>query len=353
MASLGNWNVRIATLSIAMALTACEAPVTPPEDRLPSIVMDRVELADAQANLEFIGEVAMQQETTLAFTSGGIIVSLDVDTGDAVRKGQLLAALDSTTVQAELVSATAEADRTDLEYERLKQLFDQGWVTRTQIEAAEAARRVAKARVESAQFQVNNAAIRAPASGLVLSRSAEPGQTIEAGVPVLVIGEAPEGFILQAAIPDRELVGLSLGTPAVVQLDPFADREFGGRIIRIAGEADPTTGTYAVDVSLPNDALLRPGQIGRVRFAVDRETETVVAPSSAVFAARAGEGFVYVFDPDSRRVSLRKIAIGKAIDRGILVTAGLEPGELVAISRADQLADGMEVAPAGSINETD
>ena len=121
-------------------------------------------------------------------------------------------------------------------------------------------------------------------------------------------------------------------------------------MVEIAGRADRATGTFAVEVALPADPLLRSGQIGEARIvarAPDKGaggTELRVPPA-AIFGARAGEAFVYVVDRAARRVRLRRVAIAEVGDAAVRVTRGVAPGEWVATSRVDRLKDGMAVAP--------
>ena len=124
------------------------------------------------------GSVAWRRESSLGFTSAGRIASMRVNEGDTVRPGQLLAALDSTSVMSAVSTARAERDRAAAEYTRSAKLLEQGWVTRPRVDTARAVLAAAEANVRTAQFQSRNAAIVAPGAGVVLARLSEPGQVV-------------------------------------------------------------------------------------------------------------------------------------------------------------------------------
>jgi membrane fusion protein (multidrug efflux system) len=310
----------------------------------PEVRIAQVGAATAVDPVTGTGTVAWRRETSLGFTSAGRIASMTVNEGDSVRPGQLLAALDSTTVASAVSSARAERDRAAAEYARSAKLLEQGWVTRPRVDSAKSALATAEANVRSTQFQSRNAAIVAPGPGVVLARLSEPGQVVAAGTPVLVFGEAKGGRVLRLPLSERDVARIAVGVPASVSLG--AEGDVSGEVIEIAGRADPATGTFAVEIGLPADPRLRSGMIGSARIAArSGGAEVPLVPASAVFAPRAGEGFVYIVDPATKRAKLRKVMIAEAGDAGIRVTSGVARGEWVATSRIDRLTDGMAVAP--------
>ncbi len=338
-------------LATAALLASCgkpatapkEAPAAPPQVRVAPVGGDM-----QAAEVSGVGTVALRREASLGFTSAGRILRMTVNEGDRVHRGQLLAALDTTTVAADLARARAERARAAAEYKRSETLMAQGWITRPRLENAKAALESADAQVRAAGFQTANATIVAPGSGTVLARLTEPGQVVAAGTPVLIIGEEASGYVLRVPLSDRDAARLTAGTPATVTLAALGDVPMSGRVVEIGGRADRATGTFAVEIGLPDDKRLRSGQIGNARITAGGAAATVLrVPANAVFAVRAGEGFVYVVDRARKTVALRRIAIAEADDGGIRVTNGLTRGELVATSRVDRLKDGMTIDPIG------
>ena len=337
---------RLRIALFALVLAACGKQATPPTDTAPPQVrIAQVGGATTPEMINSTGTVAWRQETSLGFTSAGRIASVTVNEGDDVRPGQLLAALDSTTVAATVSAARAERDRAAAEYGRSARLLEQGWVTRPRVDNAKAALAVAEANLRSAGFQSRNAAIVAPGAGVVLARLTEPGQVVAAGTPVLVVGEASGGRVVRLPLADRDAARLRIGAPATIRV-AAVDGDLIGSVTEIAGRAERTTGTFVVEVALPNDSRLRAGQIGTVSIvASGAGIEMLLVPPAAIFAPRAGQAFVYVVDPSTKRTKLRRVGIGEASDTTIRVTSGLRPGEWVATSRIDRLSDNMVVEP--------
>lgn len=332
--------------ALALFLIACGQEVTQAPSPSPLVRIARVGGDVAAPAVYGVGTVALRREVSLGFTSAGRIARLSVNEGDEVRAGQLLAALDTTVVAADSARATAELDRAAADYRRSETLLQQGWITRPRLESAKANLLAAEAQRRSSGFQASNATIVAQGSGTVLARLAEPGQVVPVGTPVLVIGEDASGYILRVPLTDRDTAGLSIGAPATVRLSALGDVPITGRLIELAGRADRATGTFAAEIALPADRRLRSGQIGDVRITTrGPAADTIAVPPGAVFAPRAGTGFVYVVDRRSKRVAVRKVSLGETGDGGITVTAGLRRGEWVATSRIDRLRDGMTVVP--------
>lgn len=320
---------------------APKAPAQPPEIRVA-----RIGSSTSAGEVSAAGTVALRRETSLGFTSPGRIIRLAVNEGDQVQRGQLLAALDATTTASTLATARAERVRAAQEYRRSAALLEKGWVTRPRVESAEATLRAAEANERSAGFQSNNSRILAPGPGVVLSRLAEPGQVVDAGTPVIVLGEAASGYVLRLAVPDRDAARLGAGAPATVIIGALGGEPITGTIIEIAGRADPATGTFLVEIALPADARLRSGQVGTARIvAGGAGSDQLAVPPGAVFSPRAGQGFVYVVDPATRKVAARRVMLGETGDAAIRVTGGVRGGEFVAVSGVDRLKDGQTIRP--------
>jgi membrane fusion protein (multidrug efflux system) len=327
------------------SLAACGQQAAPVAPAIPQVRIAQISGTTVPDTITATGTVAWRRETSLGFTSAGRIATLAVNEGDSVRAGQLLAALDSTTVAASVSAARAERDRAAAEYARSAKLLEQGWVTRPRVDNARATLAAAEANVRSAGFQSRNAAIVSPGSGVVLTRLTDAGQVVAAGTPVLIVGEASGGRVLRLPLADRDAARLRVGAPATVRL-AAVEGELNGSVIEIGGKAERATGTFIVEIGLPDDPRLRAGQIGTVSIVASGPgTPSLLVPPAAIFAPRAGQAFVYVADPATKRVKLRRVSIGDASDSAIRVTGGLQRGEWVATSRLDRLADGMAIAP--------
>lgn len=334
---------------IALSLAACGSdPAAAPQKEAPLRVSTaKVGQQDALPMIEAAGTAALRKEIPLGFTSPGRIARILVQEGDAVRRGQLLATLDTTTVGASFAGAAAEQTRARAELERFRTLYAQGWVTKARLEAAVAAARSADANVAARRFTLDTARIVAPASGVILARGAEPGQNADVGTPVVTLGDASSGFVLRTLLADRDAVRLRPGIGAEVRFAAMPGAVFAGRVVEVGGRSDRASGAFVAEIALPPDPRLRSGLVGSARIAAPAAggSTLMVIPPTALFSVRAEEGFVYVVGKD-RKVRVRKVALGPLRNGGSEVLSGLAIGETIVTSSLDRLREGMAIDPA-------
>jgi RND family efflux transporter MFP subunit len=347
----GLW--RLSGLALLGALAACAAsPEEKPKADAPlSIAIAQVGAKAGLSTIDGAGTVALRRETGLGFTTPGQVAQVFVNEGDRVRKGQLLAILDTTQVSAGLSAAQAELTRAQGELSRSAALFKQGWVTRPRLDSAQAAVEAASATVRTRRFAANTARIVAPSNGTILARNIDAAQIVGEGTPVIVIGDDSGGYVLRVPFNDRDIGKIGRGSPASVRLDGLGGESFTGSVIEIGGRSDRATGSFIVEIALPADPRLRSGLIGQasVTATAPLGPQQIIIPAGALLAARAGEGFVYVVADGDKRARLRKVTLAETTDGGVIVTSGINAGEWVAIASLDRLKDGQAVTPVKRI----
>jgi multidrug efflux system membrane fusion protein len=202
--------------------------------------------------------------------------------------------------------------------------------------------RVSQARSQAALSanQANYTTLAADSDGVVISVSAEPGQVLTTGQPVLRLARSGEKEVLVNA-PEGQLARFHVGDPVAVALWADPQRVYAGRVREIAGGADPVTRTYTVRVSMldASDAV-QLGMTANVGFPGAQDASLVLLPPGAL--ARDGDAAaVWVVTPNNT-VQLRKVTVGQFREDGVTITAGLKPGDVVVTAgahklRADQL----------------
>ena len=336
----------ISSLGLAAALAGCGSQAAPAADAVQRPILVAVaeaQPASADGGVLASGTVRAKRETALSFMSPGRVARVLVEDGQRVARGELLAQLDATMVGAGASSARAEAARAEAELGRMQALADKGWVTEARLEAAQAAAAAAQAQVEATSFDVRFARIYAPTAGVVLRRHVEANQMVNAGTPVVTIGEAGGGHVLRVPLPDADLARVRLGQGAAVTIPALGERPLAATVSEVAARSDERTGTFEIELALPATAGLRSGLIGEARVRVAGEGGAVAIPASAIWQARADEGFVYVVDPRTQTAKARLVQLGPVDDREVVVTGGLTPGEQVVRAGVDRLRDGVKV----------
>lgn len=178
-------------------------------------------------------------------------------------------------------------------------------------------------------------------SGKVAVRAAEamPG-TAAPGATT-----APNGYSLIASLSPADAARVTLGAGAQIRFPAFQNDVVVGRVVKIA---PPQGGTSAVEITLPRDSRFAAGQPATARIVADGAGTTLLAvPPSAILGPHTGAAAVYVVDLASARVQRRAVTLGDQTPDGIGVSTGLQKGEWVALTRVDQLHDGMKIAPVG------
>ncbi len=335
----------VAMLALAGCASETAAPKVDTKSAKPIAVgVTTVGLAAAGDGPLVSGTVRARQEANLAFAVPGRLSRITVNEGDRVARGQVLAQLEPVEVDAGAAAARAELVRAEADLARQRELFAKGWVAKARIDAAEATASAARAQVASRSFAQRYARIVAPASGVVLARTAEAGQIVAAGTPILTVSQAGGGYVLRVALTDGQLAALRVGQMASVTLPALSRTPVAARVIELGGRGDARTGTFEAELALPPLAALRSGMLGEARLPATASATALAVPASAVFQARADEAFVFVVD-DQSKARARRIAIGRITNRDVEVLTGLTAGDRVIAGGLARVREGVTVAP--------
>ena len=188
---------------VFVALGGCseEAPAPASEEAPAPVVTRAVEDAGATLDVRTSGRLGDRASIPLAFSIGGVVGEVAVRNGDRVDAGQRLARLDPAEIDARVSAAQASVDKAERDLARAERLYEDSVVTRTRLLDTRTAAEVARADLRAARFARENSEIRAPAPGRVTARVAEVGQVVQAGQPIVQLGEA--GWRFRAGLVDR------------------------------------------------------------------------------------------------------------------------------------------------------
>jgi len=300
------------------------------------------------------GSIAAWQEVVIGAEIGGQrLAQLNVDVGDRVKKGQLLAKLSPGTLEADLAAAKAalleaEASARDahLTAERVKTLQGSEALSAQAIDqalaadaAAQARVAAARARVQADQLRLSYTQVTAPDDGVISARIATPGALVQPGQELFRLQRGGR-LEWRAEVPGPELAQLRTGQLARVQ--PSGAPPVEGRIRRIAPQINAQTRNGLVYVDLKGGEALRAGLFARGDFVLG-ESAALTLPQSAVLLR---DGFSYVFRIDGTKVRQTKVQVGRREANRVEVRAGLMAGAAVVESGVGFLADGDTVRVA-------
>lgn len=336
-------------LALSLILSACgpdSGSKTAAEQPSIPVEVTTVRTAPEAADVLAYGLVKPDREAVLSFKIAGLLKTLAVDTGDKVKKGQLLAELDQREIDAQAINARAAAEKARRDLARIEPLLPKGFVSVQRAEDARTALAQARAALTQVEFNRSLARITAPNDGTVLARHVEKNEIIPAGTPVLTVSQGTQGFILKAGLSDRDVARIALGSKARIILDAFPDRTITGEVRRIAGESNPQTGTFDVEITL-NDVPqgVGSGFIASASIAPrDLSGPAYVAiPASAILEGHGTTANVYVIDAASKTAQQTRITVARIEGDDVLVTQGLSAGMQVVSAGAPYLREGAKV----------
>jgi RND family efflux transporter MFP subunit len=381
------WGVRLLGLAVLLALSggvtlggwryvsqhrAALAASEQRRDLVPSL-----RLAAVRASADDV--VVSLPATTSAFSvadifarASGYIEKREVDIGDRVKKGQLLAQiaapeLDHQIAQAEATlkqleatvrQAQANRDLAQVTWDRDSVLVQKGWVTpqqgdtdRLTLQARDAAVGVAQANVASQRAQLkvlyqekDYQSVVAPFDGVITQRNVDVGTLVQAdataGTFMFTIMQA-NVIRAQVYVPQDQAYGVAPGVGAVVRVPEIPDRTFPGKVTRIADALQPGTRTLLTEVDIPNpDGALSPGMYCTIELHIPRKTPSLLVPADAVIFNSGGLQVAVV---ENGVAHIRKISVARDLGTDIEVRDGVNPGDQVVLNPPVDLVDGGRV----------
>ncbi len=349
------WRVVWAVLWLSAATLAAgcgsDSPPTGTPAAATPVRVAAVVQSSLQSSLRAVGTLAPAEEIRLSFKTAGVIASINVEQGERVQSGQLLASLAQQEVAAAVAQARALAEKTERDLERGRALFADEVATREQLDDLMTARDVAAANLRAAEFNARFARIEAPADGIVLRKLAEADELVAAGQPVLVVGDTSEGWIISAALTDRDIVRVRPGDAARVRLDAYPGQVFPATVSELASAADPMTGTYEMKLSIsPDGVRFVQGLVAKVEMTGAAGSNVSVVPVQALLEADGSEAVVYVIARrDDGEIAQRvAVRIGRLVGDQVEVLGGLAGDERVVTEGASYLRDGQAVRVLGA-----
>ena len=312
------------------------------ENRGPTPVEIAVaQLKTAARSVAVAGTVEPIRSIGINSQMSGALLRVNVEEGDRVGAGQVLASIDSRELQAQLASANATLEVARRAAERAKQLHDQQIVTSAEYEQDEAAYRSALATRDQLRTRLGYATIRSPLAGLVLEKLVESGDIVGGQARLFTIADVST-LVVRVPISELDVAGLDQGDPADVTLDALPGRTLRGTIRRIFPAADTLTRLVPVEVALRGgDARdVRAGFLARVTFRLDPREGVLMVPAGALVENARGSA-VYVVT--AARASLRQVQRGGTFQGSVEITDGLVAGDTVVVAGSATLRDGAGV----------
>ena len=301
----------------------------------PTVSVAQVFVREVPQEAVYTSTVQAYVKNNIAPQMAGRITKINVEIGDFVKEGQILAEID----KAQLLQAQLQLQNQEVELQRLKSLYEEGGLSQSDYDAIQMQYNVLKTQVENL---IENTTLRSPINGVVTARNYDVGDMYAMSMPI---------FTVEQIVPVKLLVGVSetdyskvkKGDSVVVTADAIPGKTFYGKVNRIYPTVDPATRTFTVEVKIDNNyKTLRPGMFVRATINFGTNTNVVIPDVAVVKQQGSGERFVYVLNADNT-VTYKKVVLGRRMGAEYEVLEGLEDGDRIVIGGQIRLKDGVKV----------
>ncbi|MFD2055197.1 efflux RND transporter periplasmic adaptor subunit [Mesorhizobium calcicola] len=343
----------------ALGLAGCSQEKAEVKDIIRPVKVVEIAQAHDTRTLSYSGSVRARTESALAFRVNGKITERLVDIGQHVASGDVLARIDPIdydlsvkSAQASLDAAERQVETVELARKRAEQLFTKNFAPKSQLEQATlsydqavATRDSARSSLDQAKNQAGYTDLKADRDGIVTAVSADVGQVVGSGTPVVTVAVDGEKEVL-IAVPEMEIAEFKPGK--VVKAGFWSDDRLAleGKVREVAGSADPQSRTFAVRVSLPNDPRVLLGMTASIEASAANERQLVSIPLSAL-AEQDSQSIVWTVDRGADTVHARPVKVAKFAADGVRVAEGLKPGDVVVAAGTQFMTENLKVKLAG------
>jgi membrane fusion protein, multidrug efflux system len=348
----------LALLALAL-LAACDKKPPPAAEIRPVRTVTATPQSDGEP-VSLTGHIHARTEENLAFRIDGRMIARRVEVGQAVKINDVVAELDPQpqrdslrSAQAKVAEAGAALRETANNEERQRVLVEKGWSTRVQFDAAMRAFQTARAELDSAAAQLHSAEdqlgytqLLADAPGVVIAKGAEAGEVVRAGQMIVTVAHQ-DGADAVFDVPASLMRQISPDVTVTVSLTDDPSVRTTGKVRETAPEADPVTRSYRVKIGLtewPEAMRLGATVTGQANML---ETAGIPLPATAL-TTTDDKPAVWVVDPKSLEVALRLVELRRQGSSSIVVSRGLEAGDLVVTAGVHALRPAQKVRLLGA-----
>ena len=309
-----------------------------------SIKTDTVKVYGLAGSNKYPGKVMASSDVNLAFRVSGTIDKVYVNVGSFVRKGTLVAQIDSRDYGVQLEATTAEYNRIKSETDRIIELYEKGSVTPNDYEKAKYGLQQITAKLESHKNALNDTKLLAPTDGYINKRLFEPGETIGAGIPVISMVSASIGEV-EINIPTTDYIKRDQFEDFNCSSDLFPGAIFPLELIGITPIANANQ-LYTMRFRLKGGVGEKPGPGMSVMVSINfknQSAQTVSIPFSSVFQSE-GKSKVLIYDSSTETVSEQVITITEILNDGtVVVSSGLSAGYVIVTAGVHSIKAGEKV----------
>lgn len=302
------------------------------EERKTPVKVQEINSENSSYKQEYIGSVEGENAVDISFQTGGNIEQVYFQEGQAVQKGQLLARLNTISLQSMYDASKATLNRAQDAYNRLTILHNNNSLpeiqyveVKTTLEQAQSAERIARKGLSDCNLH-------APFSGIVSKRYLDAGANVMPGSPVYNLVTI-NTVKVKIAIPEKEISDIGVGQICTVKISALNNQVFQGKIVEKGVSAHPISHTYDIKVQIINkDFSIMPGMVCKAYLSYKESIENsggqIIVPLKSIQIDASGKHFVWLKDTQDKAI-YREVVLGKLISNGVVVEQGLQKGDVL------------------------
>jgi len=332
----------ILLFGIAINLIACKGKAPEAEtvvsDTIP-VKLQPISEELAAASIHASGQFTTEDETFLAFKTGGVVQKIFVVEGEAVRKGQVIATLVITEIEAMVEQAKIALEKAERDNKRAENLYKDSVATLEQVQNSRTALSFAQEQFTAAKFNRQYAEIRATQDGFILRKLANDGQIVGPGTPVVQLNGAGNGkWVLKVNVSESDWSRIQKGCSATIAT--HAGQTSTAMVKTKSEGIDPITGTLWVTLETTGRPLshLATGLFGSADIMPKEQTKGWKIPFDALLEGNGNSGYVFV-TPDGKSAMKAAVNIGSIQENSVWVTSGLEGYDAIIVSGSAYLKE--------------
>jgi RND family efflux transporter MFP subunit len=327
-------------LAVTVLSVSCREPkkAEKTDNTIPVKIISSASLNQVQG-IETSGLLSSENEVRLSFKVGGIINQLLVKEGDRVRKGQLLARLNTTEISAQMSLAEENYMKAKRDAQRTQNLYRDSVNTKEQLQNSQTNLAIMERQMDISRFNLSHASIIAPADGVVIKKLVNAGEQIEGGSPVLFIsGVNPKDWVIKCGLTDKDWARLKGNEKAEITFDAFPET-FTGSVKALGQGSDISSGLYQAEIRIDKQNIkLVNGLFAKVSIYPKEKTDMISVPFDALIEGENDSAFVFVANGNKALKKPVKVAYLEGSKAFIL--SGISAGEKVIREGSAYLANG-------------
>lgn len=298
-------------------------------------------------NIASVGSLQAIQGVDVSSELAGVVTKIDFQSGQAVKKGSVLARLDTSTDEAQLRSLQAQAELASIQYKRQRELYRSRSTSRSSLDQAKAQYKQAQAQVAKEQATIGKKIIKAPFAGILGIRQVDLGQYVAPGTSIVTLQQLNPIYV-NFNLPQQDLPKVHQGQSVHISVDGFGKTPFSGKITAINPKVNSNTRNFEIQATIDNHKhRLRPGMFVNAKIILPAEHNVVTVPETAISYNPYGD-FVYVLKKTGNKrhgktlYKAHRMVVQTGETRGdfVQITQGVKAGDLVVTAGTVKLHPG-------------